>query len=236
MQKIGDNKELCVIVNIKCQHKIQQALAVLGQSGQVFTVKGKSKHDVIISSDSDTCHITCICVLPDGHVLVTDNINKKVKLLNKQYQVICHWVASTTPWCICQITPSVVVVTLDDDTIHEVQFLSVETAQLVPVRKFTLLHVCRGIADNQGDLFVTADTALYKYTLSGKQVSKLYDDTSDFWTGKKTRAFCSISFRMFIMNLIAYLLNIPLSNFNSKKIANIDLYKHGDLYNDCHYI
>ncbi|KAH3794172.1 uncharacterized protein LOC127836867 [Dreissena polymorpha] len=158
MQKIRDNKELCVIVNIKCQHKIQQTLAVLGQSGQVFTVKVKSKHDVIISSDSDTCHITCICVLPDGHVLVTDNINKKVKLLNKQYQVICHWDALTTPWCICQITPSVVVVTLDDDTIHEVQFLSVETAQLVPVRKFTLLHVCRGIAHNQGDLFVTADT------------------------------------------------------------------------------
>ncbi|KAH3794215.1 hypothetical protein DPMN_147746 [Dreissena polymorpha] len=36
IQKIGDNKKLCLILSIKCEHKVKQALTALGKSGKVF--------------------------------------------------------------------------------------------------------------------------------------------------------------------------------------------------------
>ncbi|KAH3749330.1 hypothetical protein DPMN_183826 [Dreissena polymorpha] len=56
--------------------------------------------------------------------------------------------------------------------------------KLVTGRKLQLQHTVNGIASHQGDLFITAKTALYKYTMRGKQVSKMYEDTSGAETGK----------------------------------------------------
>ncbi|KAH3800235.1 hypothetical protein DPMN_153866 [Dreissena polymorpha] len=84
----------------------------------------------------------------------------------------------------CQITPSEVVVAVDDNNIHEVQFITVKTRQLLPGRKFQLQHRCNGIANHQRYLFVTSGTTLYKYSLGGKLVSKVYENTSGDETGK----------------------------------------------------
>ncbi|KAH3818807.1 hypothetical protein DPMN_120533 [Dreissena polymorpha] len=54
--------------------------------------------------------------------------------------------------------------------------------KLVLGKKLQLQQRCTGIAFQQEELFITADTALYKYTASGKQVSKMYEDTSDKYT------------------------------------------------------
>ncbi|KAH3881976.1 hypothetical protein DPMN_005904 [Dreissena polymorpha] len=174
VQKIGDNKELCLIASIKCKHIIQQALTLLGKSGKVFKVQGKSKYNVRIPSDSVTCEISGICVLPDGQVLVVDWRNKNVKLLNQQYQVVSHWDVNAWPFDICLIAPSEVAVTVNAINIHEVQFITVNQGKLVPGRKFQLQHECRGIAHQNGDLFVTSGIELYKYTLNGKLICRLY--------------------------------------------------------------
>ncbi|KAH3800124.1 hypothetical protein DPMN_153751 [Dreissena polymorpha] len=58
-------------------------------SGKESPVKGKS--EVRILSDSSECYIRHCCALPDGQVLVADNINNKVKLLDQQCQMISHW-------------------------------------------------------------------------------------------------------------------------------------------------
>ncbi|XP_052226711.1 uncharacterized protein LOC127841689 [Dreissena polymorpha] len=174
VQKIGDNKELCLIASIKCKHIIQQALTLLGKSGKVFKVQGKSEHNVRVPSDSVSCAISGICVLPDGQVLVVDWTNNNVKLLNQQYQVVSHLDVNARPFDICLITPSEVAVTVNASNIHEVQFITVNQGKLVPGRKFQLQHECRGIDHHQGDLFVISSEELYKYTLNGKQVCSLY--------------------------------------------------------------
>ncbi|KAH3876489.1 hypothetical protein DPMN_000333 [Dreissena polymorpha] len=51
IQKIGNNKELCFIASVKYNHIIQNALTVLGMSDKVFTVRGKSEHNLSIPSD-----------------------------------------------------------------------------------------------------------------------------------------------------------------------------------------
>ncbi|XP_052258543.1 uncharacterized protein LOC127863181 isoform X4 [Dreissena polymorpha] len=189
VQKIGDNKELCLIASIKCKHIIQQALTLLGKSGKVFNVQSITKHNVRIPSDKDVCYINGICVLPDGQVLVVDWNNQNVKLLNQQYQVVSHWDVNARPLDICLITPSEVAVAVNTSNIHEVQFITVNQGKLVSGRKFQLQHECTCITHHQGDLFVSSGHKLYKYSLNGKLICRLYQDRSAYCTVDK----CAVS-------------------------------------------
>ncbi|KAH3879328.1 uncharacterized protein LOC127875237 [Dreissena polymorpha] len=188
--KIGDHKQLCLIASIKCKHIIQQALTLLGKSGKAFNVQSNTKHNVRIPSDSDKCLITGICVLTDGQVLVADRRNERFKLLNQQYQVVSHCGVAEYVRDMCQITPSVVAVAVDDyNNTHNVQFITVTQSQLTLGRKLELQHGCTGITCHQGDLFICSGTALFKYTLYGKQVCRLYEDRSSVNTVEK----CAVS-------------------------------------------
>ncbi|KAH3885911.1 hypothetical protein DPMN_009908 [Dreissena polymorpha] len=191
VQKIGDNKDLCLIASVKCKHILQQALNLLGKSGKAFNVLGYSEHNVKIPSDSGSCLITGCCVLPNGQVLVTDSENYKVKLLNQQYQVVSHCDLADYPQCMCLLTPSKVAVAVNINACntHEVQFITVTHSQLDPGRKLALQHQCLGISHHQGELFISSATALFKYSLSGKLVCRLYEDRSDGCTGKNNGGF-----------------------------------------------
>ncbi|KAH3720857.1 hypothetical protein DPMN_063766 [Dreissena polymorpha] len=140
----------------------------------LVTVCGKSEHTVRIPSDTTTCFITAICVLPDGRVLVADWGNKKVKLLNQQYQVVSHFGVIGHPQDMCHITSSVVAVTVNASKTHEVQFITVRQGQLAEAGKLELQHTCSGIVHHHGDRFISCYYALLKYSLSGKLVCSLY--------------------------------------------------------------
>ncbi|XP_052260747.1 uncharacterized protein LOC127864893 [Dreissena polymorpha] len=161
--------------------KLQSTRSVQGNPDKVFTVQWKSTHNVRIGSDTRICLFSAICVLPDGKVLVADCNNKKVKLLDQQYQVFSHCGVTNKVMDMCLITPSEVAMAVYDDTgsnKHEVQFITVTQSKLVSGRKFRLQHACTGIAHYQGDLFICPGEALFKYTLSGKQVCRLYEGIS----------------------------------------------------------
>ncbi|XP_052259879.1 uncharacterized protein LOC127864229 [Dreissena polymorpha] len=177
MQKVKYQPELSLITHYKCLDKIQQCEIYMNEnfSDELFSVKGVSKYKVRISSDSRTCSITAVCALPDGQVLVADWWNYKVKLLNQQYQVVSHWGVNARPWDMCLITPSEAAVALGD---HGVQFITVTQSKLVPGRRLQLRQDCYAIVHHKGDLFICSYTALYKYSLSGTLVCRLYEDTS----------------------------------------------------------
>ncbi|KAH3836043.1 hypothetical protein DPMN_109412 [Dreissena polymorpha] len=171
---------------IRIEHNAQSLTAV-GNADKIISIDGKSEYAVCVQGDS-TCLIRGICVLPCGQVLVANWSNKKVKLLNEQYQVVSHCSVSDAPYFICQITPSEVGVTVGS----EVQFIKVNNNQLVKDRKLKFQHKCFGIASHQGDLFVTSGTELYNYSLDGKLVSKLHENKSDTSTGKTHIGFISM--------------------------------------------
>ncbi|KAH3894780.1 hypothetical protein DPMN_018939 [Dreissena polymorpha] len=207
VQKIGDHKELCLIASIKCKHIIQQALTLLGKSGKVFNVQSNTKHNVSIPSDSYSCLITGMCVLTDGQVLVADYSNKRFKLLNQQYQVVSHCGVTVYVSDMCQITPSEVAVAVDDNDskTHNVQFITVTQSQLTLGRKLELQHGCTGIACHQGELFICSGTALFKYTLYGKQLCRLYEDRSFIInTGKNHGEFILITFVLCLVKLFYF--------------------------------
>ncbi|KAH3718033.1 hypothetical protein DPMN_060831 [Dreissena polymorpha] len=157
---------------------------VLVDPDQALTVQGKSEYNVRLQSDSyKNCYINAICVLSEDQILVAYNINKRVKLLNHQYQVVGHYDLNGYPWDMCKITPSEVAVTVNDTRTHEVQFVSVNGGQLVNGRMLQFQHACFGIAHIMQDLYLTSGTALYKYSMKGALLTKLYEDTSDTLTG-----------------------------------------------------
>ncbi|XP_052275076.1 uncharacterized protein LOC127874641 isoform X2 [Dreissena polymorpha] len=185
--KVLGKPELSFIASKKCLENIQQSNILIKENfpNHVFTVNGKSVHNVKMPSDSDTCWITAVCALPNGQVLVADSNNKNVKLLNQQYRVVSHLDVRYEPWDMCLITPTEVAVAVHD----EVQFITVSQSQLAKGRKLKLQHYCTGIAHNQGDLYICSDTALYKFTLSGELVCRLYEDSSADFTVDK----CAVS-------------------------------------------
>ncbi|KAH3879184.1 hypothetical protein DPMN_003086 [Dreissena polymorpha] len=75
----------------------------------------------------------------------------------------------------------------------EVQFITVSQSQLAKGRKLKLQHSCNAIAYLHDDLYICSNTALYKYRLSGKQVCRLYEDTSEYKTGKNHGGFILIT-------------------------------------------
>ncbi|KAH3831377.1 hypothetical protein DPMN_104642 [Dreissena polymorpha] len=199
MQKVKYQPELSLIAHYKCLDKIQQCEIYMKEnfSDELFSVKGVSKYKVRIFRDSDTCSIDAVCALPDGQVLVADWRNDKVKLLNQQYHVVSHCGVISRPLAMCLITPSEAAVALGD---HDVQFITVTQSKLVPGRRLQLQHECNGIAHHQGDLFICSYTALYKYSLSGTLVCKLYEDETHDNTGKNHGGFILISSGICITN------------------------------------
>ncbi|XP_052271380.1 uncharacterized protein LOC127872090 [Dreissena polymorpha] len=60
---------------------------------------------------------------------------------------------------------------------------------VIHTRKLQFKHDCYGIALCKGSLYVTSGTALHQYTLDGRTLKKIYEDTSDSLTVYK----CAVS-------------------------------------------
>ncbi|XP_052246877.1 uncharacterized protein LOC127855393 [Dreissena polymorpha] len=182
LQKHGLHEDLCKDLGTLCERKCAEVSAQ-GDSDQVISVRQISRYNVSLPSDSHAfLDIGAICDLSDDQILVADRFSKRVKLLNDQYQVVGH--CDLTVWDMCKISPSEVAVILYPDSIgarwtDEVHFVSVNGWRLVKGRKLQFQHHCKGIAHDQRDLYVTSGTALYKYSMSGDLLKKLYENTTD---------------------------------------------------------
>lgn len=139
-----------------------------------------------ISSDSGiSCNIKAISCLSDGKMVLADHLNKKIKLMDRQFKVITHCDVSAEPHDVCVMTPNEIDVALRGKWItKEIQFISLYGTQLVTGRKIPLKNDCTGVAYHEGNLYITSGSALFKYSLSGQLVSKLFEDRSGGKIGK----------------------------------------------------
>ncbi|KAH3772760.1 hypothetical protein DPMN_174106 [Dreissena polymorpha] len=142
-----------------------------GDPNHVFTLQGKSAYDVIIPSESrggKGYDNNAICVFSNDQILVAIFYNKRVKLLNHQYQVVAHCDLTASPNDMCQVTPSEVAVSVYEYNTNEVQFVSVDFGQLTCISPLAL-HLTSFI--------------------SGELLNKLYEDTA----GHHTVFKCKVS-------------------------------------------
>ncbi|KAH3730969.1 uncharacterized protein LOC127853944 [Dreissena polymorpha] len=192
---IESNSEKAVYSLIfKADNDIQKLLCQFPRLGWIecsnwgLTVKETSEYNMLTADDS-TCTIKALCVRHDGMIIVADQANKKIKLLNQQYRIITHCDVSAEPQDVCEISFGEIAVAVDGWFTKEIQFIFELNGQLVNGRKLELQHPCYGISYHDGKLYITSSTALYKYSLCGKQESKIFEDTS----AKNTLWKCAVS-------------------------------------------
>ncbi|KAH3873640.1 hypothetical protein DPMN_036877 [Dreissena polymorpha] len=153
----------------------------VNRSDQIIKVKSRKKYSVKIKGDTITCSISGFCETASGELLSADWNNKKVKLMDQTYKVLAHCDLPWRPWSMCSIDSSLVAVTLENKEVH---FIRVTNGQLVKDRILKLQHACWGIAHQHGNLYITdGSAALYIYTVDGRLVREMYEDTSDNWPG-----------------------------------------------------
>ncbi|KAH3720503.1 hypothetical protein DPMN_063402 [Dreissena polymorpha] len=150
----------------------------VSKSDQILRVKNGKNYSVKISKDNCPSIITGICYTATGELIIIDNGNCKVMLLDQTYKVVAHCHFLYQPWSMCSIDSSLVAVTVNRPEVH---FIRVSNGQLIKDRILPLKHTCYGIAHQHGNLYITDGRALYHYTLDGRLVSKMYEDTSHQW-------------------------------------------------------
>ncbi|KAH3796767.1 hypothetical protein DPMN_150338 [Dreissena polymorpha] len=106
-------------------------LSIIVCSNYVLTVSLKSEHKLKMPSDSNMCIISALCVLPGEEILVLDMNNHTIKLLDQHYELLSHCGVAAISREICQITPREVALTVNNSLIHDVQFITVTTSELV---------------------------------------------------------------------------------------------------------
>lgn len=147
-----------------------------------FTVASQQTYNVKTKSDDTMCSISGISRLPDGPIALVDNGNSKIKLLNPStFSVISELKLPPAPFEICHTSGTEMAITVCLCTNSQlyrskVQFVKVEHGKLVRSKTFKLRHECRGIAYHNGQLYIGSANTLYVYSMSGEQLSKLYED------------------------------------------------------------
>lgn len=91
--------------------------------------------------------------LPDGKTILTDWKNKRLKLLDTNYNLKSHCDVPGEPYCVCCINGNLVATTLRDEKV--VQFLEIENTTMKTQQWFKLDEYCRGIAHNNNQLYIT---------------------------------------------------------------------------------
>ncbi|XP_052780984.1 uncharacterized protein LOC128217701 [Mya arenaria] len=149
------------------------------QPEHVFQALGYKEYNVKMSSDKVNCDILGVCELPDGGVVITDWNNCKVKLLDQKYRVVDHCDVPEHPYDVCHIGGNEVAVCVNKrDLRRELHFINRTKGKLVTTRKLRFTHNCYIVAQYGNNLYISSDTALYVYTMTGKQIKKLFEDKS----------------------------------------------------------
>ncbi|XP_052782026.1 uncharacterized protein LOC128218399 [Mya arenaria] len=149
----------------------------------IFAAQGYKEYNVKVSSDKRSCLIGGMCDLTGGEIVITDNGNCSVKLLDQEYRVVDHCNVPEYPQGLCLIGGNEVAVCVNNlDDRCELHFMNVTERKLITTRTLNFTHRCYA-ADNHGDkLYISDNTSLYVYTMSGQLTKKLYEDKSGDYT------------------------------------------------------
>lgn len=91
--------------------------------------------------------------LLNGTTVVCDWKNKRLKLLDRDYKILCHCETPGMPYNVCCINLTSVAVTIRDEKV--VQFVRLTENQMQLERKFKTDEYCKGIAHKDKLLYIT---------------------------------------------------------------------------------
>ncbi|XP_052213712.1 uncharacterized protein LOC127832341 [Dreissena polymorpha] len=159
---------------------------IIQNANKIIKLEKSKIFMVRMKSESHICLITGICETVAG-LLIIDSRKSNIKLLDENYNVVAFCNLPGITESMCSIDSSLVAVAMASREIH---FIRVTNGQLVhDDRTIKPQHFCVCIAHQKGNLYIASGTALYKYTIDGRLVCKMYEDTSCFSTVKS----CAVS-------------------------------------------
>ncbi|KAL4216595.1 hypothetical protein ACF0H5_024318 [Mactra antiquata] len=141
----------------------------------LYKVVNKSRCNMVQSDDGDTCNILSSCVTNNGDIVLLDTNNDKIKLVDsKTYNIISSLLCDATPWSVCNVSSTEVVVCLLNNTI---QFVST-CNNLVVTRSLSMKHACRCITVSKDRMYICDFTSLYIYNMNGTLIKTIKENKS----------------------------------------------------------
>ncbi|KAH3818004.1 probable E3 ubiquitin-protein ligase MID2 [Dreissena polymorpha] len=154
---------------------------------------GFTYHEVRLDVEKQSCCMTGICELPSGVFVILDSANKTVKLLDAHYKVVTHLLLSSSPESVCKVDAREVAVSIKTKNVYKLYFLRVDENKLIKTKSFYFNHSCISITYCLASVYVTTGEELYMYALDGRQIKKIYEDTSSRSTSVHAVGSCAAS-------------------------------------------
>lgn len=141
-----------------------------------YEVKSNDQLDVKVGNDRKPCVINGICQLKNGHILIVDQNNQKLKRLNDQLKVKDFCDLECEPFGLCPISPNKVAVRFKESVqiIHAGQSLSHD--KTIKINEFELCYG-NSMAVCAGNIWTFDEKSVLIFTLSGEMLKMIEEDS-----------------------------------------------------------
>ncbi|KAH3820542.1 RING finger domain and kelch repeat-containing protein DDB_G0271372-like [Dreissena polymorpha] len=160
-------------VSTSSHQLVQRYKGAVSMPDPIIKVKSSKTYKVDITGFEHK--LSGICETAAGELLILDGYNSKLVLLDHTYKIVNQCDLPRQPNSMCRIDSNRVAVTA---AFCQIYFIRVSYGLLIIDRTLKLQHECWGIAHHQRKLYITAKDALYRYTVDGRLLSKIYEDNS----------------------------------------------------------
>ncbi|XP_052807097.1 uncharacterized protein LOC128236254 [Mya arenaria] len=150
---------------------------------------GRKDFSIRVQTDKRECHITDMCQLANGYVVLLDDDNDNLKFVNSDYRVVgvCPL---KYPRGVCNVKENRLAVSVSHiDRKSDIQFIKVyktvgsdttERAKCKLGKKISLQHYCGMIVHRNNHLFIGDGNNVYMYDMSGEFLETIYEYDSGF--------------------------------------------------------
>ncbi|XP_060566931.1 uncharacterized protein LOC132725765 [Ruditapes philippinarum] len=109
--------------------------------------------NVRIADDRNRCDKCDMCLCKSGCIVMTDYNNKRIKKMNNTFKVISSLKLSSNPFGICEINSLMLAISVYQGKI----LLTSQEDPMTVTNSFDVFGACRGIAYNDGRIYVCCD-------------------------------------------------------------------------------
>ncbi|XP_053375717.1 uncharacterized protein LOC128547337 [Mercenaria mercenaria] len=157
---------------------------------RIYKVKSKKEINIKMQNDRYTCHISDVCQLQDGTIILADCNNRKIKRLDMNYNIKDHCDLGNRPMGICCTGQNEVAVKMGN---NKVQFISVGSS-LSKLREISVEGgYYLGMAYFAGELWISTGSDVSVYSTSGSLLKTISQDVNGRNIFKSTPRHMAVS-------------------------------------------
>ncbi|XP_052769376.1 uncharacterized protein LOC128209395 [Mya arenaria] len=141
----------------------------------------KGNEHLIINPEVNPCHITGVCVLPEGSLILVDQENFRVKQFDQHLNYVSYYLFYEHPWDVCAVEHSEMAITVYQPRVRqEIYVMSVSGRRIREKKVIRAKHNhCRGIAYHDKKLYVGHVRIVSIYSMaSGEVLNDIFVDTA----------------------------------------------------------